>query len=125
MDELDARLEFQRLGTLRETGLLGSLRLPDLDEICRQAKEHFRVATALVTLIDKEVQLIKASTGSTAKVTPRSSTLCDHTIRSDAVLVVTDAIKDLRFAPNPFVMGEPFIRFYAGAPLIYRRRGFS
>ena len=44
---------------------------------------------------------------------------CNVTIRSDDVLVVADARQDPRFASNPLVTGKPFIRFYAGAPLIY------
>ncbi len=35
-----------------------------------------------------------------------------------AVLITEDASQDARFAANPYVMGEPHIRFYAGAPLI-------
>jgi GAF domain-containing protein len=77
------------------------------------------VTTALVMLIDKESQIIKARAGLNVESTPRSVAFCNYTIRTDAVLVVPDATLDPRFATNPLVTGEPFIRFYAGAPLIY------
>ena len=121
MTDVDGRVEFQRLQALRESGLLTSPSSPELNEICQQAKAHFNVAMALVTLIDKEVQIVKARAGTDLESTPRSVAFCDYTIRSDAVLVVPDATKDARFATNPLVTGEPFIRFYAGAPLIYQR----
>ena len=34
------------------------------------------------------------------------------------MLIVKDATEDPRFAQNPLVLGDPNIRFYAGAPLI-------
>ena len=121
MEELDGRIELQRLRALHETGLLTSAPPAEFEEICARAKEHFRVAIALVTLIDKDVQIIKARVGTTLEETPRSDAFCDYTIRTDDVCVVPDATKDARFASNPLVTGEPFIRFYAGAPLIYLR----
>ena len=93
--------------------------MPELDEICRRAREQFGVATALVTLIDRDTQIIKAREGSDLEQTPRSWAFCDYTIRTDQVFVVPDATQDERFAANPLVTGEPFIRFYAGAPLVY------
>ena len=121
MDELTATQEFARLRALHQTGLLTAQPPPELNEICRQAREHFGVATALVTLIDRDKQIIKAREGSDLEETPRAWAFCDYTIRTDQVFVVPDATKDERFASNPLVTGEPFIRFYAGAPLIYLR----
>ena len=37
-----------------------------------------------------------------------------------AVLITEDASEDARFAANPYVAGAPFIKFYAGAPLVGR-----
>jgi len=41
-----------------------------------------------------------------------------HSVFDRTTLVVNDALADDRFAENPLVVGEPRIRFYAGAPLI-------
>lgn len=42
---------------------------------------------------------------------------CGHAILGVDLLLVPDASKDSRFADNPLVTGEPFVRFYAGYPL--------
>lgn len=36
---------------------------------------------------------------------------------SNDTMVVADATKDARFSDNPFVLEDPQVRFYAGAPL--------
>lgn len=43
---------------------------------------------------------------------------CAHAIAREELLVVLDATLDPCFSDNPLVTGEPFIRFYAGVPLI-------
>lgn len=41
-------------------------------------------------------------------------------VNTTDILVINDTLKDDRFAQSPHVTGEPFIRFYAGLPLIYQ-----
>ena len=73
-----------------------------------------------MTLIEAERQVIVSRQGLEITETPRNVSFCTHTILTDEVLVVTDAGQDDRFRSNPFVAGEPHVRFYAGAPLIYQ-----
>lgn len=51
---------------------------------------------------------------------PREFTFCNQTINADDLFVVADAQRDERFRHNPFVVGSPNVRFYAGAPIIYQ-----
>jgi GAF domain-containing protein len=118
---MDAPSEFARLQALHATGLLDAPPPPEFAAICQEARERFQVPIALVTLIDRDRQVIAARQGTTLEGTPRSDAFCDWTIRGGEVLVVPDARLDPRFAANPLVTGEPFIRFYAGAPLTYLR----
>lgn len=117
-----ALLEIQRLQAIDGSGLLAAPAPPELEEICLRAKARFQVAMALVTLVTKDRLIIKARVGTSFEELPRRGQFCEHTICSDAVFVVADAMRDPRFALNPAVAGEPLIRFYAGAPLIYFRR---
>ncbi|PXA86145.1 hybrid sensor histidine kinase/response regulator [Nostoc sp. 3335mG] len=109
-----------------ETGRLAALRALDLldtdpeagfDDLVEVARTLAATPIALVSLIDAERQWFKARAGLDVAETPRSMAFCDHAIRGDGVLVTLDASRDPRFADNPLVTGDPFIRFYAGAPI--------
>jgi GAF domain-containing protein len=52
------------------------------------------------------------------KETSREMSFEAHVVAERTTLVVNDALVDDRFAENPLVVGEPRVRFYAGAPLI-------
>jgi GAF domain-containing protein len=72
---------------------------------------------AAITLIDLDRQWFKAIVGSDVEQTPRSQSICAHTIQTNGVLIVNDTTKDARFASLEIVAGPPGIRFYAGIKL--------
>jgi len=71
-----------------------------------------------VSVVDRRQQIPVASVGFRAKPCSREASLDGHVILDHEPLIVTDALKDERFADNPLVHGPPFIRFYVGTPLI-------
>jgi hypothetical protein len=62
-----------------------------LAEFCRQAKDHFQVAVALVTLLSQDRLIAKARAATDLEVAAHMGQFCDITIRSDDVFVVPDA----------------------------------
>ena len=73
---------------------------------------------ALISLIDADRQWFKANFCLPGfSELPRATVFCAHTVLSDQLFEVADAALDPRFADNPLVIGEPKIRFYAGAPV--------
>ena len=91
---------------------------PAFDRICQIAQEYFHVPIVLVTFIDSNRAWAKAKIGLQASVLRREDAFCSHTIMGDDVLVIQDTLRDTRSAKNPFVVGQPHIRFYAGAPIV-------
>lgn len=109
--------EASRLQALRELLILDTPPEQRFDRIVEFAREEFGVPTVLLSLVDDHRQWFKARVGMEVCETDRDSAFCAHAILSPEILVVEDAQRDPRFADNPLVTGEPYIRFYAGAPL--------
>ncbi|MEJ2418080.1 MAG: PAS domain-containing protein [Exilibacterium sp.] len=110
--------EYERLIALYNTGLLDSFPEERFDRLTRLARFSFKVPIAMISLVDSERQWFKSSQGLAACEIDREISFCAHTILYDQIFEVSDAHQDPRFADNPLVTGAPYIRFYAGAPLI-------
>jgi formate hydrogenlyase transcriptional activator len=118
MNSRPADDEQGRLDALRAYDILDTPPERGFDDLARLAADVCATPMALVTFVDADRQWFKASVGLDVETTPRDVSFCAHTILGSDVLVVPDAAADARFSDNPFVTGEPHIRFYAGAPLI-------
>ena len=110
--------EAQRLAVLRQCRVLDSPPEEQYDDIARLAAHICGVPIAAVSLIDTDRQYFKSIVGLDVRETPREAAFCAHTVLQSDVLVIPDAFADPRFADNPLVVGDPDIRFYAGAPLV-------
>lgn len=108
----------KRVQALRRYELLDTDAHPTFDNVTRAASAALNAPIALISLVDDERQWFKSFVGLTVRETPRCDSFCSHAIEDSGVFVVEDARADSRFACNPLVTGDPFIRFYAGTPLI-------
>jgi hypothetical protein len=109
--------ESDRLQALHQCKILDTAGDYRFDDIVRLAAQICDVPIALVGLMDSDRQWFKANVGLDLTEVARNIAFCSHTI-GQSLLIVPDTLDDSRFADNPLVIGEPYIRFYAGVSLL-------
>lgn len=115
----EAATEEARLRALEQLGISGTVREERFDRIVRLARQLFDIERVAITFVDRAVQWIKSEQGFDGlRCTSRADAFCNVTIAHPDITVVEDARRDLRFVRNPYVTGDPHIRFYAGFPLL-------
>jgi diguanylate cyclase (GGDEF)-like protein/PAS domain S-box-containing protein len=112
-----AEFETARLDALYRSGLLDTPPEEEFDDLVKLASYICQTPIANFTLVDRDRQWFKAKLGLDATETPVEHSFCAHAIAAPGIMVVPDATHDTRFADNPFVTGDPNVRFYAGAPV--------
>lgn len=112
----------ERVKALRDYEMLAENPESWFDDIAKLVSDVCDTPIALLSLIDKDQQLFKATSGLPQHLrhAPRDTSFCGHAILEEEIFEITDTSKDERFADNPWVMGESHMRFYAGVPLINR-----
>jgi signal transduction histidine kinase len=110
--------ERERIDSLEHLGILDTDPEEGFDDIVQLAIALCDTPIALVSLVDRERQWFKACVGLDVRETHRDLAFCAHAILSpDEMLMVEDASLDPRFSESALVLGPPYIRFYAGAPI--------
>ncbi len=110
--------EAARVASLNSYSLLDTLPERCYDDATALATYICGMPVSLISLVDENRQWFKSRVGFGPGETDRESSFCAHTLTNPVTLVVEDTFLDPRFADNPLVIGDPGIRFYAGAPLI-------
>ena len=107
-----------RLAALERYGVVRSRTEPEFDDIVMLASQICHAPTSLVSFVGDQSQWFEARVGCALDGTPLSQSVCQHGLDDPGLLIVPDLTADPRTQDNPLVVGEPYIRFYAGAPLV-------
>ncbi len=93
----------------------------DFDRLSRTAAHIFGTDIAIIAVVDAEQTWFRSCIGLEEMTGSRTDVaFCAHTLAvpETGTLVVLDARQDDRFRDNSLVTSHPFVRFYAGAPIL-------
>jgi GAF domain-containing protein len=111
--------ERRRQDAVDQSGALDLCGAPELQRIVDLAAAHYGTRFAAVSVIHRRTQVLLAEHGLGVQETTRDTAFCAVAIQQpDAPLIVPDALQDARFANYATVVSAPFLRFYAGVPVL-------
>lgn len=114
----------ERISKLKKYQVLNNNEEPAFARLTELAKLFFNMPVVAITFMDEETQYLKSLHGLDGIcTTSRKVAICNYTVLSDEVLVLPDLTEDSRFSQNPLVTEAPYLRFYAGAPIIMHEDG--
>ncbi|PSC73115.1 kinase [Micractinium conductrix] len=114
-------IEQEREGMVRALGMVDTpVDDPRFNAITELMSTVFQTPVALITLITEDRVWFKSKVGPFGASVAREGSWCNYISvpNTPEVLITEDASEDARFAGNPYVAGAPYIKFYAGAPLV-------
>ncbi|WGL60315.1 GAF domain-containing protein [Pigmentibacter sp. JX0631] len=109
--------ERERVESLKSYFILDSLTDSNFDEIAYLAAKSFKCPYAMINFIDKDRIWSKSVVGNFPVEYEKSFSFCQYAIYSEDYFVIHNTLIDKRVALSPYVVQNPFIRFYAAVPL--------
>ncbi|MET1053835.1 MAG: PAS domain S-box protein [Pedobacter sp.] len=110
--------EQDRLNALNAYHILDTPADSNFDNLVKLATQIFSMPIAFISLIDEKRQWFKSSIGLDTPEMHRNDSFCEQTIQECNVMEVCDTLLDSRFKDYAIVTEEPYVRYYAGSPLI-------
>lgn len=110
--------EMKRLEALLRFHILDTEEDEVYNHITKLAASIMETPIALISFVDQDRVWLKSKIGISVNETPREYSFCTHTILSNDPTLIEDASTDIRFCNNPYVVGDPKIRFYYAVPLL-------
>lgn len=111
--------EAERINKLKKYQVLNDNDEPAFRRLIDLAKLFFDMPVVTITFMDEETQYLKSAYGfGEVCRTTREVAICNYTVLSNEVFIVPDLLEDERFNQNPLITEAPYLRFYAGAPII-------
>ncbi len=110
--------ENERLAIVQAARMLQSPTSDRLERLAKLASAHFRTPIALVSLLSAHRQWLIGNVGLPVSEISKHGTFCDVTVRLGQTVVIEDTHADPETANSVMVINEPWVRFYAGTPLL-------
>jgi len=111
------RKETKRLEALIYYEVLDTSSEEDLDSITHLASKICKTPISCISLIDNKRVWFKSRVGLDVTEIPKDISFCNYTIEEEKLVIVNNALEDVRFKNSPLVLSDPNIRFYAGKQL--------
>ncbi|UUX97875.1 GAF domain-containing protein [Aquabacterium sp. J223] len=115
---VDGRRERARLAALDALHIVDAPREPGLYRLVVRLAERLQAPMAALSLVTSDRQVVHASVGLGLREVRRSASICSQVVFLESPLVVEDLAAHPVLRANPYVVGEPRLRAYAGAPLL-------
>ncbi|MFG6589561.1 histidine kinase dimerization/phosphoacceptor domain -containing protein [Sulfitobacter sp. 1A12157] len=108
----------ERLETLYSYDILDTEAEADFDDIVELASKICETPVSLISLVDENRQWFKARVGFEPHETTLDQSVCSHAILDEGYTEIADMGADPRTSDNPLHVGDPRVKFYAGANLV-------
>lgn len=110
--------EEARLAALDSYQIVDTMPEQQYDDIANLVSQICGTSISTVALLDRDRKWHKAKTGISKEAVPREFAICSHTILGREPVIVNDTIEHEIFSTIGMVKNPPYVRFYAGVPLV-------